>query len=471
MRMPARRAPVDMTSGPVAGRLLTLAWPVMLSFLLQTLFNLADAFWLGKLGRQALNAPTITMHVIFIGLAIAMGISAAGTTLVSQYRGAGRTDMAERAGGQALSLLMAVGLVLGAAVFVLTPAILDLLQTPPDSLEMTTVYMRWVSAGVPLFFLFFVYQGISTGLGDTMGPMQVNLISVVLNLVLDPLLIFGTGPFPEMGVAGAAIATVSCRGLAAVIGLSRLMRGRNGFRIHLRDMMPDRGMLVRLVRIGLPVSLGQMGTSLGFTTMIGIVNSFGSSVTAAFGVGNRIIHLAMVPAMGLSQANATAVGQNMGAGKLERAGRSVRSALLIIGAILLPLTTVMFFFGGDISRAFVDDPSVVSLGRTMFRITSPSVFMFGFLHVLMGSFQGSGHTFPIMVLNLSRLWLLRVPGAFLLAMAAGMGPLGIWWAMFISNTVTTAAGGMWFARGTWKTGADRLRGELEAVPAPEPEPD
>jgi len=452
---------VDMTTGSVRGRLMLLAWPVMLSHLLQTFYNLADAFWLGKLGRQALTAPTITMHVFFIAFALAMGLGAAGTTLVSQFKGAGDHRKAGLVGGQLLIMLTGIGLVFGVVGFLFTPQILNLLHTPSDSWQLTYEYMRWIFTGFPLLFVFFVYQGISTGLGDTVGPMQVNLISVVVNVVLDPVLIFGIGPFPEMGVVGAAVATVFSRALASFIGMHRLFKGRNGMQITVGDIRPDGKMISKIMKIGLPVSLGQLATSLGFTFMIGIVNSFGSAVTAAFGVGNRIIHMAMVPAMGLSQANATAVGQNLGAGNVKRAEKSSNTALLLIGLILLPVVLGMFFFGADISRAFVDDPEVIQLGRTMFRITTPSVFVFGFLMVLLGSFQGSGYTVPVMVLNMSRLWILRIPGAYLLAYTAGMGPVGIWWAMFVSNTAVTVAGWIWFKKGTWKTASGRLVSDVE----------
>ena len=450
-----------MTVGSVRRKLMLLAWPVMLSHLLQTFYNLADAFWLGKLGRQALTAPTITMHVVFIGFALAMGLGAAGTTLVSQYKGAGRDENVTKAGGQLLVLLAGTGLLLGITGFLLTPHILRLLQTPPDAWQMTYNYMRWIFAGIPFLFVFSVYQGVSTGLGDTLGPMQVNLITVILNLILDPILIFGLGPAPRMGVVGAAVATVFCRAAASFIGVVRMLAGGNGFRLKLSDMKPDIVIIRKILKIGLPVGLGQMGTSLGFTVMIGVVNSFGSAVTAAFGVGNRIIHMAMVPAMGLSQANAAAVGQNLGAGNTARAEKSVRSSLLLIGMILLPLTVTMFLFGGDIARVFINDQTVIELGRTMFKVTSPSVFVFGFLLVLLGSFQGSGHTVPVMVLNMSRLWLLRIPGAYLLAFTLGMGTTGIWWAMFISNTFTALMGWFWFFTGSWKKKARHLVRDLE----------
>ncbi|MCK4305381.1 MAG: MATE family efflux transporter [Candidatus Eisenbacteria sp.] len=440
----------DMTQGPLARNLLAVAWPVMLSFLLHTLYNLVDAFWLGKLGKAALVAPTITMNVIFIGMSVAMGLGMGGTTLVSQYRGAGQVKEMGRAGGQTLILLSFVGLGIAIIGFIFAVPILKLLQTPPDAFGETLIYLRWILVGMPCMFAFFVYQGIYTGMGDTVGPLQVNAITVLLNVVLDPILIFGIGPFPEMGVAGAALATCLSRGLASCIGLYRLFRGNRGFRLQLSDLRWDRGIMIRILRIGVPMSLGQTGTSLGFTLLMGIVNTFGSAVTAAFGIGHRIIHMALVPMFGLSQANATAVGQNLGADQPERAARSVRISALMTGLVLLPITTMMFCFGDSISRLFINDPEVIQYGHDLFRITSSSVFAFGFVMVILGSFQGSGHTVPVMVLNLSRLWVIRIPAAFLLAIVLGMGPTGLWWAMFLSNTLTAIAAFIWFSTGTWK---------------------
>jgi len=447
---PTAAAGRDMTTGPLARNLFAVAWPVMLSFLFQTLYNLVDAFWLGKLGKTAIVAPTVTINVLFIGFSIAMGLGMGGTTLVSQYRGAKRFADMRRAGGQTLLLLSFVGVGLAILGLVFSAPIVRLLQTPPDAFEQTLLYMRWILIGVPFMFAFFVYQGIYTGMGDTVGPMQVNGISMLLNVVLDPLLIFGWGPFPALGVAGAAIATVIARALASTLGLIRLFRGDRGFRLYRSDIVWDNRIALKILRIGLPLSLGQATTSLGFTLLIGIVNTFGSAVTAAFGIGHRIIHMALVPMMGFSQANATAVGQCLGADDTERASRSVMTSALMVGAILLPVTTLMFFFGDSISKIFVDDPEVIRYGRDLFRITSYSVFAFGFVMVLLASFQGSGHTVPAMVLNVIRLWGLRIPAAYLLAITLGLGPSGLWWGMFISNTVTAIAAAIWFSTGSWK---------------------
>lgn len=439
----------DMTRGPMTGHLLAVAWPVSVSFLLQTFYNLVDAFWLGKLGKSALVAPTVTMNIVFIGIALAMGLGQAGTTLISQYKGAGRPGRMGLAAGQSFILQVGVGSILAVVGFVFAPTLLRWLHTPDDAFAGTLIYMRWITAGVPLMFIFHVYQGIYTGLGDTISPMRINVATVLLNMVLDPILIFGWGPIPAMGVAGAAAATVFARGIASILAMRALLLGP-GFRIHLTDLQPDREMIQRLLRVGIPLSLGQAGTSLGFTLLVGIVNSFGSSVTAAFGVGHRVIMMVSVPAIALGQANATAVGQNLGAGFIDRAVLSVKRSAFLITVLLLPLTMATFFFGEHITHWFISDPEVIGYGRDLFRITSFSVFIFGLILVLFGAFQGSGHTVPYMVVNMGRLWVVRIPATWLLAVVWDMGPAGLWWAMNLSNLVAGTVALIWFLQGGWK---------------------
>jgi putative MATE family efflux protein len=439
----------DMTTGPMARHLLAVAWPVSVSWLMHSTHNLVDTFWLGKLGKAALVAPTVTMHVEFIGIALAMGLGQAGSTLVSQYKGAGQPEGMSRAAGQSVLLHLAAGTLLGVLGLALAVPLLGLLQTPTDALAGTLTYLRWTMTGLPLLFVFQVYQGIHTGLGDTIGPMRINIASVLVNLVLDPLLIFGLGPVPALGVGGAAMATVIARALATVLAVRALLAGP-GLRIRACDLRHDGPTLRKLLQVAMPLSLGQAATSLGFTLLIGITNSFGSAVTAAFGVGHRVIMLLSAPTMALGQANATAVGQNLGAGRPERAARSVRQSALLVTAMLLPLTTLMFFFGGDITHLFIADGEVIAYGRSLFRITSFSVFAFSLIMVIFGAFSGSGHTVPVMVVNMGRLWAVRIPATWLLAVRLGMGPDGLWWAMNLSNLIAGAVAFVWFLRGTWK---------------------
>lgn len=439
----------DMTQGPLTRHLLAVAWPVSVSWLMHTLYNLVDAFWLGKLGKAALVAPTVTMHVEFFGIALAMGLGQAGSTLISQYKGAGREDRMGLAAGQSALLHLMAGSLVAVLGLSLAAPLLRLLQTPADSFAATLVYLRWILAGLPMLFIFQVYQGIHAGLGDTVRPMRINIAAVLLNVVLDPVLIFGLGPVPAMGVAGAAVATVLARTLAAGLAVRGLLTG-TGLRIRPADLRWNGPMLGRLLRVAMPLSIGQAATSLGFTLLIGITNNFGSAVTAAFGVGHRVIMLISAPAMALGQANATAVGQNLGAGKPDRAVGSVRRSALLITALLLPLTTLMFFFGGGITHWFIADADVIAYGRDLFRITSFSVFAFSLIMVIFGAFSGSGHTVPVMVVNMGRLWAVRIPATWLLAVHLGLGPVGLWWAMNLSNLLAGAVAFLWFLRGTWK---------------------
>jgi putative MATE family efflux protein len=429
--------------------LLAVAWPVSVSWLMQTTHNLVDAFWLGKLGKAALVAPTVTLHVEFIGIALAMGLGQAGSTLVSQYKGAGQPERMGRAAGQSVLLHVLAGSLIALLGLSLAVPLLGLLQTPDDAFDATLLYLRWIMAGLPMLFIFQVYQGIFTGLGDTQAPMRINIASVLVNLVLDPLLIFGLGPVPALGVGGAAVATVVARTLAAALAVRALLGG-TGFRVTPEDFKWDGRILRKLLRVALPLSFGQVATSLGFTLLIGITNGFGSAVTAAFGVGHRVTMLLAVPTMALGQANATAVGQNLGAGKIDRAALSVRRSATLVSAILLPLALLMFFFGGSITHLFIGEQEVIAYGRDLFRITSFSVFAFSLIMVIFGAFSGSGHTVPVMVVNMGRLWAVRIPAAWLLAVHLGMGPNGLWWAMNLSNLVAGSVAFAWFLRGTWK---------------------
>ncbi len=451
MATPAPRAAHgrDMTTGSLTGHLLAVSWPVAVSFFMQTVHNLVDAFWLGKLGKAALTAPTITLHVEFIGIALAMGLGQAGSTLISQYKGAGRPGQMGLAAGQSVLLHLVVSVLIGGTGLLLAEPLLGLLKTPADAFAPTLVYLRWTMGGLPLLFIFQVYQGIYAGLGDTQGPMRVNIAGVLLNLVLDPIFIFGWGPVPAMGVGGAALATVLARGLTAALAVPALMHGP-GLRIQREHLRWHRQMAGRLMRVALPLSFGHAATSLGFTLLIGLVNGFGSAVVAAFGVGHRVIMMVAVPNIALSQANATAVGQNLGAGQVERAARSVRTSALLVTVVLLPLTTLTFFFGSHITHWFIDDPEVIAYGADLFTITSFSVFAFGLIMVIFSAFSGSGHTVPVMVVNMSRLWGVRIPAVIIMTRLFQMGPESLWWSMNLSNLFAGLVAFVWFLRGGWK---------------------
>ncbi len=440
----------ELTSGPIGRSLLSLAWPVMLSNLFHTLYHLVDTLWLGRLGKVAVAAQTIAWPLIFLAISIGAGVTITGTALVAQYTGARRREEANHAAGQVFAFtgILAVGLaVIGA--FAARP-LMVIMGAGPDLLPDATAYLQIIYAGIPLMFGMFVVAALLNGVGDTVTPMKLMGVSVALNILLDPFLIFGWGPFPAWGVAGAAIATIISRGIVALIGIALLFSGRLGIHIRPHHLRLRWDTVNQIVVIGGPASLGQAGTALGFSIMTGILARFGTAVVSAFGIGNRIISIALVPAMGLGQATATVVGQNLGADLAKRAERSAWTGMGISTAVLVTASVVVLALRASLVRIFIADPEVIALGARMFTLVSIAFPFMGILQVIIGTYQGSGHTVYSMFFSLFRLWVLRVPLVYLLGFTMKLGPDGVWWAMLASNFGAATLSLGWFLTGNWK---------------------
>ena len=450
----------DITSGeniPII--LLRLSIPIMLGFLFQTFYNIVDAFFLGKLGRAAFSAPTIAFNVIFVLIAFGIGFSTAGTTLIAQAKGMNNQEKVDFYLGQIAITIFILSIVISIIGIVFTNPILILLKTPSDAFVYTSRYMKIIFTGIPFMFGMMLFQASLQGIGDTITPLWVQGIAVGLNVILDPLLIFGIGHFPKMGVSGAAIATVISRSVGSFISIYILIRGKKGIRLRIKHLIPDKKALKLIFDIGLPTSIGQSIAALGFTALQGIVNYFGSAVVAAFGIGNRIVSLFNMPAIGFSKGVTTMVGQNLGAKKIRRVWKSVRAGVIMIGGFLVVGMTLTFFYGNSFVHFFIpNDPVVTKWGVMLFKIISPSVVFFGILMVINGAFQGAGDTKPPMILNIVRLWGIRVPLAYLLAITFHFGPVGIWFSMFLSNIIVSIWGAFWFKKGNWrnKLSPDRI---------------
>jgi len=433
-----------------------LGYPMALSALIHMLYNLADAFWLGKLGRTALAAPVISFNIIFFILSLGLGFSVAGTALVAQYMGAQDREKASQAAGNMLTYMMAFSVFFVAIAFPFARDFLALLKTPSDAFTQTLDYYRIMVLGIPLAFPFFVYQSVMNGYGDTKSPLKIQIFSASLNVILDPLLIFGWLGLPSMGVKGAAIATIFARGLASFWGMYHFSTGRKGLRLHIRHMKPDKRLTSMMFKIGIPSAVGMSGTSLGMMVLIGIVNLFGAAVVSAYGIANRVIHLFMMPAMGISSAVTAIVGQNLGAGNMERAKSSVIKGLQMAAVLIIPAVIIVAFSGKAITYVFIPgDAQVQQLGTTMFVILSLGILFFAFSSIIVAAFQGAGRTVPVMVTNLSRIWIFRIPLVYLLALPILGGPqninasVGIWWGMTASNFLALLMIYTWYLKGSW----------------------
>ena len=421
---------VDVLNEKMMPTLIKLAWPAVLSMLFQNVYNIIDAFWLGKLGKEAIAAPTIAFPVIFLILSLGGGLAVAGLAMVSQHVGAGEMEKASKAAGQVLTITFSIAFVLGIAGGIFSDAILRLMGIPAEMVPMTAVYMKTIFYGTPMAFGLFAVNSLFTGWGDAMTPMILTGISITINAVLDPMMIFGIG-LQRMEVFGAALATVLSRAIVVFYALYILFSGRKEFRIRFRNMIPDKKTTAKILKIGLPSSIGQSITAFAFLIITAMIARFGSVATAAVGVGNRITSMANMFSYGLSQATATMVGQYLGARRESDAYSVVWKSAALSMAVVGAVCTATFFFGKEVTAFFINEPDVLVEGARYFRIVSLSIPFFATFSVFDAALRGSGHTMRSMLLNIGRLWAIRLPMIYFFG--ASMGTIGIWYAMLVSN--------------------------------------
>ncbi|MCP5108823.1 MAG: MATE family efflux transporter [bacterium] len=447
---------LNLLEGNLVKTIVKLGYPLALAAVAQTLYNLADTFWLGKLGRDALAAPIISFILIFLVLSIGMGFSVAGTSLVSQYIGAKKEEKAYKVAGNLLTYLVLFSILFGALGVMLDKQLLGLLKTPGDTFELTRSYFRIMMMGMPFAFPIFVYQSVMNGYGDTVSPLKIELITAAINLVLDPILIFGWLGLPAMGVEGAALTTVITRGLASAIGLYYFFSGKKGIKLKLHHLKPDIKLFPLMFKIGIPATVGMTGMSLGFIVLMGFVNLFGTVVISAFGIVIRVLHLFMLPAMGISGAVTAIVGQNLGADNPKRAKEAVSKGIVLMLYVIVPAVIIIELFGEQVTGFFVPgDPLLHQIGRTMFHITTPTLIFYGLFTVLESAFRGAGSTIPSMVANLSFIWVFRIPFVYVACFVLMDGPgdihasVGIWWGMLFSSVATFLLMLIWYLKGNW----------------------
>ncbi len=440
----------EILNGPITGTLLKLAWPVMLGNIMQVVYNLTDTFWVGKIGAEAVAAISVGFPLVFLGISIGAGITVAGTTLVAQYMGMGNQEMTNKVSGQVFTSVVTLSIILASIGIIFSKTVLQWMGAPANILTDAVAYINILFAGMPFMFMFFIFSSLLRGYGDTKTPMKMMIYSTLLNVVLDPVLIFGVWFFPELGIRGAAYATAFSRALAGVIGIYILFTGKKGIVLTLESLKPDFAEIKKIVIIGLPSAGEQSIVALGMTFLMSIVSQFGTIVVAAYGIGSRILSAIMLPSQGFAIATTTMVGQNLGA---EQPARAEKSAWVSTGLVLGALTFLAFLFNlfpGVIFSIFNSDPEVIEIGKSFMRIVG---FSFGFLgvrFVLSGSFRGAGNTVIAMILAIIALWGLRLPLAQILAINLDWGTNGIWWGMFLSDFITAFVAAFWFKQGTWK---------------------
>ena len=435
----------DLTEGSLGWTLFLLSAPLMAQMSVQAVYNLTDAFWLGKLSPLALTAPGVSMPFVFVVFALAIGFGNGGAALVAQFTGAGRHDEADRAAGQTLLLLFAVSVVLAGAIFPFTRSLLRFVRVPDNVADVADGYLRIFILGTPFMACTVAYGAALRALGDTLTVVYISAVASLLNLILDPILIF----WCDMGVQGAAVASVVSQFGGAAACLVLLYRGRSGLKLTPGDLKPHGPMLRQIIRIGLPAGVSMGSNSFGYMAFQTLVNGLGKSVIAAFTIGFRMTHFLSIPGHAMATAAAPIVGQALGAGKPDRARRTVLLGVLIVALGTAIPYALMVWQGQLVARFFVDDPEVIQEAGRFFLIVPASNYFFIVIMVLSSAFYGSGHTRPVMVISLLRQWAFRMPLAYLFGSVMGWGSVGIYTGMGLSNVICAIITIWVFARGKW----------------------
>jgi putative MATE family efflux protein len=437
--------------GPIGKALVQLAIPITLGNLLQTGYQLTDAFWVGRLGAAAVAAVSVSFPLMFLVIALGSGLAMAGATLSAQYMGAGRQDMVNHVAAQTMMMVAITSAVLGAAGYLLAPSLLTLLGVASDVYAGALGFRRVSSIGVIFVFLYAMFQALMRGVGQTRIPLLIVLGTVALNFVLDPLLIFGWGWLPGQGVMGAALATLITQALAALLGIVVFLRGRHGIQLSWRGFYPDGAYLKRAFFLGFPGSVELSTRGLGLMIMSFLVASFGTLTLAAYGVGSNILQVVSIPAMGLAQAVSTLVGQNIGAGNIQRAARVSMIGTLSGFVILTLVGIVAYVFAAAIVSFFVPgDANVIAEGARFIRIMCLAWGGIGVQLCMVSAFRASGNMLIAMVIALVSQWMIQFPLAYVLSKHTILQASGIYWSFQVTNVAVAIISVCWFAQGGWK---------------------
>ncbi|MCT4688772.1 MATE family efflux transporter [Vallitalea sp.] len=441
---------IDATKGDIKNNLWILAWPIMIGNLIQVIYNMTDTYWVGKLDNstEAIAAVTITFSVVFVLVSLAAGLGIGSATLAAQYYGAREYKKVDEVTYTSLIIIGAIALFFVAGGIIFYKQLFALLQTPDNIIHLAKDYFIIIMVGMIFMFIFFIMSGILRGIGDTRTPMIAGIVSGVINMILDPFLIFGWGIFPELGITGAAYATVISRVFASGYIFYVVLRGKTFLKMNLRNIKVDLKITKQLFKIGVPSSISQAVISLGGTVILSRVNMFGDVAIATHGIGNRLESLLIMPTMGLAQAASSIVGQNLGAGQKERAFKTGQYAMKVSFCVLVIMGAIFAIFPSVFFDIFSDDKEVIEMGRYyIYGITLLFAFV-GCRIVMSNVFQGAGAASVSMWLSLICLWVFRVPLSYALSYTQ-LGIKGLWLGVGLSFIVSFFFMYYFYKKGKW----------------------
>jgi putative MATE family efflux protein len=440
----------DFTEGSIERAIVLLAVPMVLEMCMESLFGVVDVFWVAHLGADAITTVGLTETGLLLLFVIALGLSMGATALVA--RRIGEKDQA--AAGLVAVQAIAVGLFISAltAIFgyFFAADLLRVMGGSEDVVKMGTTYTRMMLGGSATIFLLFLINAVFRGAGDAVTAMRALWLANIVNMCLDPCLIFGIGPFPKMGVTGAAVGTTIGRGVGVLFQLWVLTSGKNRLTVHVSQLRLDFAVMARLVRISLSGMFQYLVQMASWIGLVRIMSSFGSAAVAANTLAIKIIVFAILPSWGMSNAAATLVGQNLGAGKPDRAERSVWRTgfynMLFLGAVGL----IFIVFAERFIAMFTSDPAVAPIAVSGLRLLSYGYVSYAYGMVVTAAFNGAGDTFTPTILNLVSFWICQIPLGWFLAFHTSLGTNGVFVSVVVSDSLLALLSILWFRRGTWK---------------------
>ena len=446
-----RGSEADYTQIGIGKAVFLLAVPMILELIMESTFAVVDIYFVGTLGASAVATVGLTETYMFLLYSIAMGLSMAVTAIVARRIGEKEKEQAGISAVQAIFLSVLISLPFAFAGIFFAKDLLALMGADEWTLEHGHHYMQWMMGGNVVIVLLFVINSIFRGAGDPAIAMRVLWLANGLNIILDPVLIYGLGPFPELGIQGAAIATTIGRGVAVLTQLWVLFNGGKHLRVLRSYLSLNREIISNIVRTSLG-GVGQMIVAMtSWIFVMRIIAEFGSQAVAGATIALRIMMFTLMPAWGMSNAVATLVGQNLGAQKPDRAERSVWVTGFWTMLFLIGVSVFYFIYSESLVAIFTDDPEVISVGGKWLTIVSYSYFVYGWWMVAVQAFNGAGDTATPTKINLVFFWLIQIPLSYLAAKVLGLGHTGVFWAIFISET-SVGLFTLWlFTKGGWKT--------------------
>ncbi len=440
----------DWTEGNVFHNLLRLSWPMVISNLLMTIGPTIDMIWVGKLGTAAMAGVGIAGVAVQIVFMMIFSLMVGMRAMIARFIGAGDAEGASHVAQQTFVIsAVFAALMAGIGIF-FTEEILGLFGLEADVVRQGVAYMRIMFVGSVAMCVRMMADAGMQASGDAMTPMRIAIFYRLFHVALCPFLIFGWWIFPPMGVSGAAVTNVVSQSLGTVISLWVLFTGRTRLRLTLSNFRLDLDVIRRIVRIGLPALVSGVQRSFSQFILMWIIAPFGTAAIAAHTVGQRVEMFLMMPGMAFGMAAGVLVGQNLGAGKPERAERGVWLAVALVEVIMVIVSVVMLIWAVSIVRVFSSDPEYVEIASAFLRIAVAGYIVIGFMVVLMSALQGAGDTVPGMIINIVIMWAISLPLAYLLPKITPLGVYGVRWAMVAGMLVGTTAFIIYFRLGRWK---------------------